>query len=187
MRKLDLSRLSSYPRIYLTGARGSGKTTVGKFLATCLGYGFCDLDYYLCEREGASIESIVTEGGWETFRRLEREALREAGRGSNLVFATGGGIILDETNRAFLMSTGRVAWLKAPAAALASRLAKNPQAALRPTLTGKGLLEEIDQVLNEREGLYARTCHYVIDAEGTVEEICDQIIFALDLYEKGVI
>lgn len=185
MARLELSRLSRYPRIYLIGARGSGKTTVGKMLAGCLGYGFCDLDHYLCEREGTSIENIVAEEGWPAFRRLESDVLREAARSTNLVFATGGGVVLDGANRAFLVQTGRVAWLKAPAVVLAARLAKNPQSALRPALTEKGLLAEIGQVLQEREDLYARSCHYVIDAQGAVEEICERLLFALGIYEKG--
>lgn len=185
--KLELTRLSRYPRIYLTGARGSGKTTTGRLLAARLGYGFCDLDHYLCEREGTSIESLVAKKGWAAFRRLESDVLREAARGANLVFATGGGIVLDGANRAFLMQSGIVAWLQAPAAVLAERLEKNPLAALRPPLTDKGLLAEIGQVLKEREDLYARSCHHAVDAQGPAEEICERIIFALGIYDKGVI
>ena len=69
----------SMARIYLIGSRGSGKTTVGRKLARALNFDFCDLDAYLCEREGCSIARIVERDGWQRFRELESAALAEAG------------------------------------------------------------------------------------------------------------
>lgn len=39
-----------------------------------------------------------------------------------------------------------------------------PEADLRPTLTGKPLSEEVREVLEQRDALYRETAHYIIDA-----------------------
>lgn len=177
----SLSEILKTGRLYLTGARGSGKTTVGRLLAASLGYGFCDLDHYLCQKDGRSVADIVAQEGWSEFRTLESAMLRDASRGSNLVFATGGGVILDPKNRAFLMSAGIVCWLKAPARILSARLAKNPLGRQRPGLTNLGMLAEISQILAEREPLYGQCCHHIIDSAQDAGDVCTAILKALGL------
>lgn len=177
-----LANLSGTGRIYLTGSRGSGKTTVGRLLAASIGYGFCDLDNYLCSREGRSVAEIVAEAGWQEFRRLEEEVLREASIGSNLVFATGGGVVLSPANRTFLQQAGRVIWLQAPVAELAARLARNPLPGQRPSLTDLDHEAEIARVLSEREPLYAACCHDIINGAQEPVLVCNDILRALDVY-----
>ena len=55
------------------------------------------------------------------------------------VIATGGGMVLTEENRRFMRENVIVLYLSAPAEVLASRLQANPNAAQRPTLTGKSI------------------------------------------------
>lgn len=168
-------------RLYLTGARGSGKTTVGRLLAAALGYGFCDLDHYLCSREGRSVSEIVAQDGWDEFRRLESAALVSASIGSNLVFATGGGVILAPENRIFLKASGTVIWLKASAPILNWRLSRNPLAEQRPGLTSLGALGEIEKVLAERERLYADCCTHIVNGSGDPDQVCNEIMEVLGL------
>ncbi len=42
--------------IVLIGYMGSGKSTIGKELATILNYSFLDLDDYISDKENASIQ-----------------------------------------------------------------------------------------------------------------------------------
>lgn len=182
--RIELVSLAKIPRIYLTGARGSGKSTVGRLLAQSLGYGFCDLDNRLCAKAGKSVAEIVEEGGWPAFRELERATLLEASLELNLVFATGGGVVLDSRNREHLRGAGAVIWLDAPVEVMSARLARNPQAALRPNLTEKGLLEEISDILKERRPLYLESCHHAVDAAGEPEEVCANILRCLGVYAR---
>lgn len=163
-------------RIYLIGPRGSGKTTVGKKLASALGYAFSDLDERLCSTQGCSVAEIVGRGGWPEFRRLESEILRETGRGEKLVFATGGGVILSPENRQFLRDFGRVIWLNAGLATLAARLGAEPNPGQRPSLTGSDPIHEIAAVLAEREPLYRDACHHSVNADGTADDVCAAIL-----------
>jgi Shikimate kinase len=59
--------------IVLTGFRATGKTSVGKALATKLGYAFSDTDRLLCERLHAPIADIVARHGWPFFRQAEAQ------------------------------------------------------------------------------------------------------------------
>jgi shikimate kinase len=44
--------------IVLIGYMGSGKSTIGKALATVLSYNFLDLDDYISDKENASISEL---------------------------------------------------------------------------------------------------------------------------------
>lgn len=159
-------------RIYLTGARGSGKSTVGRLLASQLQWPFIDLDAFLCSGEGRSIAEIVRLDGWQAFRNLEKKYLANASRAEDVIIATGGGIVLDAENRVFMRASGYVFWLHASPEVLHERLARNPSHEQRPALTEKGMLEEINDILRQRKGLYENACHWIINAESDAGQIC---------------
>lgn len=54
--------------IFLVGARGCGKTTVGQALALAQGCQFIDTDFWLQETSQQTIADIVARDGWEAFR-----------------------------------------------------------------------------------------------------------------------
>ncbi len=166
--------------IFMTGARGAGKTTVGSALATALNYKFVDTDSYLLQTSGLSVAEIVEREGWEGFRRRETEALESISSPLTVV-ATGGGVILAEHNRNFMRRTGTVIYLRSPAATLALRLQQSPLEDQRPTLTGKPITEEMLDVLSEREALYQAAAHIVVDGAQTPAHVVDAILDALAL------
>lgn len=166
--------------LFLIGARGCGKTTVGESLAQALGYAFCDTDHYLQHSTGKTVAEIVAAEGWEEFRQRETEALI-AVTAPETIIATGGGMVLAETNRRFMQERGQVIWLQASATVLAARLAEYPQTSQRPTLTGRSITEEMAEVLDERASLYQQTAHHVIDAMQPPEQVVMQILNALSL------
>ena len=65
--------------IVLIGMPGCGKSTVGKILAELNGRELVDTDAMVETRTGRSIPTIFAEDGEEIFRRLEAEAVAEAG------------------------------------------------------------------------------------------------------------
>lgn len=164
-----------YKPIYLIGARASGKTTVGRRLAEALGLAFIDTDEYMHEKYGQTVSESVERLGWEGFRQREGEALREVS-GSGKVIATGGGMVLAECNRTHMRGTGRVFYLCAPADVLAERLLRNPAEAQRPSLTGGSIIEEMEEVLAQREPLYRDACHHAVDAAGDVDAVVKQLL-----------
>ena len=163
--------------IFLVGARACGKTTVGKALAKKLKLPFADTDQHLLDNAGRSVDQIVEAEGWAGFRQRESAALREVtnARTHGGVISTGGGIVLAEANRVFMRQYGMVVFLDAPVEVLAERLGRNPLSSQRPSLTGKGLVEEIGDVLKERRPLYEAAAHHIVDATRPLPSICRHI------------
>ncbi|EKT59421.1 shikimate kinase AroL [Providencia sneebia] len=159
---------------YIIGPRGAGKTTIGKKLAEHKEYNFVDTDKLIVERAGKTIAQIVEQHGWEYFRQLESDVL-ESLLQPNLIISTGGGIILSEENQRVMRNNGTVIYLSTSPQVLAQRLAAEPQNDQRPSLTGKSMLEEIEEVMSYREPLYRAAAHHVVDAGLPVETIIEQL------------
>ena len=170
--------------IFLIGARASGKSTLGRLLAEDLQLAFVDTDRHIRSASGLEVDELVVRSGWPAFRAKESAALRECARPRTVV-ATGGGMVLDPDNRAFMRATGTAFFLDVPARLLASRLAGDPRTAQRPSLTGLPAAEEIAQVLAEREALYRATAHHIIDAARPLPELVRDL--AKRICQKGSI
>ncbi|MNR81240.1 3-dehydroquinate synthase [compost metagenome] len=99
--------------VTLMGFMGSGKTTVGRILATRLGWDFVDTDRLIEERTGLAIPEIFATRGEAGFRELETDVIREVSRGDRQVISTGGGAVLEPANRLALRMAGVVVHLKA--------------------------------------------------------------------------
>ena len=160
--------------IYLVGARAAGKTTFGGALARQLGCNYMDTDIHL----GETVADIVAREGWDGFRKRESAVLR-AVTAPGTVIATGGGMVLAEENRRFMRENGIVLYLSAPAEVLASRLQANPNAAQRPTLTGKSIAEEVAEVLAARAPLYRETATHILNAAATPKELLAEALAIL--------
>lgn len=160
--------------LYLVGPRGCGKTTVGMALATAIECRFVDTDQWLQSQVQMTVAEIVEREGWPGFRARETAAL-EAVTAPSTVIATGGGIILTEYNRHFMRDNGIVIYLCAPVPTLVNRLEASPEEELRPTLTGKPLSEEVQEVLEQRDILYRETAHFIIDAANKPSQVISEI------------
>ncbi len=76
--------------IVLIGYRGTGKSAVGRLLASRLGMEYIGMDAAIVERAGMSIPEIVEKHGWPHFRDLESAEAREAVRGAMALARRGG-------------------------------------------------------------------------------------------------
>ncbi len=144
-------------RLVLIGARGAGKTTVGRLLADRLGLSFVDTDALVEATAGRSIPAIFGEGGEAGFRLYER-AVCEGLADATGVIATGGGVVLDPVNVALLRRHARVVWLEAPPEELVSRCAGSD----RPALTGLAPEDEVRTVLMARAPLYRAAADHCV-------------------------
>ena len=153
--------------IALIGFRATGKTTIGRALATRLGWAFVDMDEQLTATLGTDIQTWVRQHGWDAFREAETLLLDKLANGERQVVATGGGVILQPVNRERLRQCFLVVWLQASAATIEARLAQDPKTtSQRPPLTDLSWQDEITQLLAERTPLYAATAHLALDTEG---------------------
>ena len=163
----------------LIGSRGTGKSTVGRILASLSGRTFLDADLELEARAGRSVASILTKDGEPAFRDWEERTLVELIEQSpTAVIATGGGVVLREQNRQRLRDFGVIVWLTAEPAELANRLEADPCGlAARPALTASGTVLEIARVLAMRTPIYQAMADTVIDTGGkTPDEIAANIL-----------
>lgn len=170
--------------VFLVGPRGCGKTTVGEALAYATGFNFVDTDRWMLDHSGMTVAEVVDKEGWDGFRRRESEALK-AVTAPLTVVATGGGMVLAEVNRQFMRESGLVIYLSAPAHVLAGRLAASSEPGLRPSLTGKTIVDEVAEVLAGREALYLDVAHHVIDATRASKTIVADALLALNLACPG--
>ena len=60
--------------IILCGFMGSGKSKIGKLLADRLNRNFIDLDDYIVQKRGMSINEIFKKYGEENFRKSETQS-----------------------------------------------------------------------------------------------------------------
>ncbi len=80
--------------IFIMGLRGSGKSTVGKLLASELKYKHYDQDKLFYEKHGA-ISKFVKNYGWEVFYTELFEILKDI-KGKNIVVSGGGSIFMKD-------------------------------------------------------------------------------------------
>ena len=163
--------------VSLVGARGSGKSTVGRLLADRLGLPFVDADAELERANGRRIRDIFAEDGEPVFRALEVATLAGLLAGGPRVLATGGGAVLNPDTRRRLRGAGPVVYLRADPAALHARTAGDPD---RPPLTDLPPEDEVRAVLAERDPLYRRTATLVIDAAPDPETVAGAVLAALN-------
>ena len=136
---------------------------MGRDLAAQLAYDFLDTDRIICQRKGASIETIVSEEGWEEFRRLENEVLSEFSGCRNCVVATGGGAIIHRQVWRMLRLNSLVVWLTASPAVLISRFRQDEgKCENRPSLTGRDMATEMRESSDPARAALSRngtSCH----------------------------
>ena len=161
--------------IVLIGYRGTGKSVIGKLLASRLEMPYIGMDAAIVARTGMSIPEIVENYGWTKFRDIESEQARELAGLDNIIIDTGGGIIERPENIEVLQMNARVFWLKASVATIVSRIQDGTE---RPALTsGKSFTDEVAEVLGRRIPRYRSAAHYAIDTdELTPEQVVDWII-----------
>ena len=153
--------------VILIGMPGCGKTTVGTILSGILGKKFLDADTELEARAGRPITEIIPRDGEAAFRKLESDVLKDLGKQSGLVIATGGGCVTIPANYEALHRNGTIVWLKRDLDALPTDG--------RP-LSQVGKLEAMYQ---KRAPMYAAFSDFSVEntlsPEKTAEEICQRL------------
>lgn len=163
--------------IFLVGPMGSGKTTIGRQLASRLEMQFYDSDGEIEKRTGADIALIFEIEGEDGFRKRESKMIKELTAKQGILLATGGGAILSEDNRNHLKSRGRVVYLKSSPEKLIERTAKDKK---RPLLNTDDRKATILEMLEIRDPLYEEVADLIIQTDNNmikqiVNKICQQL------------
>lgn len=142
---------------------GSGKTAVGRRLATLLGKQFFDSDAEIERRTGVDIRYIFEKEGETRFREREREVIADLTALEDVVVSTGGGAVLDPENRARLAARGTVVWLQATVETQLQRTGPSRNRPLLRTDDPRAVLERLRAI---REPLYDEIADLKIDTTG---------------------
>ena len=149
--------------VYLIGPMGSGKTAVGRRLATLLGKQFIDSDAEIEKRTGVDIRYIFEREGEARFRERERDVIADLTALDDVVVATGGGVILDPKNRERLAQTGIVVYLETTIDTLVRR---TKAAKTRPLLINEDPHAVLERMMVARRPLYEETADLRIETTG---------------------
>jgi len=154
----------SSKNIVLVGLMGSGKTTVGRRLARESNQDFFDTDHELIEKTGVTIDHIFDIEGEKGFRERESKILENLCQMSNIILATGGGIVILERNRKIIKNAGLVVYLYSSVDQLFRRTAKSKTRPLLENSTDRK--KTIIELLEARDVYYREVASVVVDTTG---------------------
>jgi XRE family aerobic/anaerobic benzoate catabolism transcriptional regulator len=144
-----------HDRIALIGLRGAGKSTLGKKLAAAFNRPFIEMADEIQSVAGMSLDQIFDLSGQAGYRRYEKRALeRVLERHERFVVATGGSIVSEAGTYDLLLNSCYTVWIKAAPEEHMARVVA--QGDMRPMAGNAEAMDDLRQILTEREALYAR-------------------------------
>jgi shikimate kinase len=160
-------------RVVLLGYMCSGKSTVGESLARRLRWDFVDFDVEIERREGRPIWEVVEARGEDELRRMEEALTREIADRVGLVLAPGGGWITQPGLLEAIRRGTLAVWLSVSPEETVRRLREDPQD--RPLKEHPDPVEQVAQMIEEREPLYRRADLRIPADDRDVEEIAFEV------------
>lgn len=168
--------------IVLTGFMGTGKSAIGKRLARLLKRSFYDTDQEVEEVTGLTISQIFAKHGELRFRSEEKLVIRKLAAKENAIIATGGGAVLDDENIKELSENGVLICLTADPEVILARVSKKNT---RPLIKKDYGLEEIKEMLEERDPYYKKADLFIDTSKNGFDEVISKIVSLLK--ERGAI
>jgi shikimate kinase len=159
--------------ITLIGFMGSGKTSVGHWLAQRTHRGFIDTDHLIEMRAGKSIAKIFAENGEAVFRDLECQAVQELLTFNKMVIATGGGLGANPDHLASLKTHSLVVCLWSSVDSIWQRVQHQTH---RPLLQCPDPRARIQELLALRGPIYKQADVLISTELRSVREVAQQVL-----------
>lgn len=159
--------------IILTGFMGTGKSYVGRRLASRIGYKFKDIDEIIEKTENMKINDIFELFGEEHFRKMETVVLEMELKDEGIVVSTGGGAVISEMNRKLMRKAGIVVNLTATPEQILERLAEDNE---RPLLKKEKNIQKIQKMMLERKSYYEESDIQIDTTGKNVDDVISEIM-----------
>lgn len=166
------------PNLFIIGATGAGKTSIGRRLSAHYGLPFVDLDQEIERDTGASVSMVFEIEGETGFRARESVLLDACTQRNGVILATGAGAILAAANRQRLVARGFVIWLQTSVEQQMQRLQRDTQ---RPLLAGTDRRARLQAMSDTRQPLYRAIADLAVAGQGgSVSAASERCIALLD-------
>ena len=146
--------------IVLIGMAGVGKSAVGTLLSKALAFTFIDLDVYIFEKEGKTVQEIIDEKGEEALLELEKRRMYEIDLKRKVV-APGGSIIYHTELMEYLRQHATIVYLDDSFEDIEKRIT---------SLSPRGIVglskKSLKQIYEERRPLYSRYAEITLNCQG---------------------
>ena len=151
---------------------GSGKSTVSRKLSEKISLPLLDMDKEIEKIMDMPLEKIFKDYGESRFRLIESTFFRECTKNNHFIYATGGGIVLNNENQDILKTRGISIFLDCNVDTILFRI-KNKKDN-RPLFNNKNDLKEL---YNKRKELYKDSSHHTVNVNhSTPDQIVKKII-----------
>lgn len=168
--------------IMLIGFMGAGKTTVSRELTRLTGKTEIDMDAYIVQREGCSINEIFEKYGEAYFRQLETKYLGEIQKNSGAIVSCGGGSVLKDENVRLMKENGVIILLTATPETILLRVKNSKD---RPILNGNMNIEFITNLMNKRKDRYMSVADIIVETDHkSVRTVADELLEKYSLFCK---
>ncbi|MBL4653224.1 MAG: AAA family ATPase [Flavobacteriales bacterium] len=171
-------------KVFLLGFMGSGKSTIGKKLASKMNLEFIDLDKLIESEMECSVQDAFALKGEHYFREQETKALIKVSKQENVLVALGGGTPCFENNFEIISITGISVYLQLEKVDLYNRLSKNRGGRpLLMSLNENELETYINSTLDTREEFY-KTADITINGKDFNAEKYQILIEEINTHDK---
>lgn len=137
------------PRVVLVGMPGSGKSTIGRRVASALNLPIVDSDVLIERAKGKPCGEVYAEFGEEAFRELEVEYVARALATGGVVSLGGGAVVTEKVRQ--LLRRHTVVWIDVSAE---EGIRRTTDDASRPVLDADDREQRYRDLMAQRESLY---------------------------------
>lgn len=152
---------------------GTGKSSVGRLVATEMGYGFVDTDQVIEERLGVTIADVFARHGEAVFRQFECDLVKQLEAKEQVVISTGGGLAVNPQNLASLKTHSLVFCLWATPEVILERVISQTH---RPLLQTPDPLASIRELLAKREPFYRQADVLIQTGQRPLRDVALQVM-----------